>query len=406
MMKSLFLSSGRRRTGVSWMNKMFFIFIISYLILYSGMHLYFYLGFRHIVPSGYPWIASGYPVFAAFMIAAPVLSRYFERTGLFYLQKIFAVTGYIWMGILFLLSKLRPGMMPFTVSGRSRFLISMVFALIISVYGYYEAGNITTGRIVFRSSLLPEDRDIFRIVQISDVHLGVMSGASRLARITRSIKTLSPDIIVSTGDLVDGQMGKINGVSELMKELEPDSGKYAVTGNHEFYTGIGHAVEFTERAGFTVIRNSFVEPCSFISIAGVDDPAGKMLKANGEAMVKETDILRSMPEETLRILLKHQPVIQDGSADLFELQLSGHIHGGQIFPFHLFTRLAYKIRPGLSRADRDSWIYVSRGTGTWGPPVRFLSAPEVTVIDIVRCSGDIKFEHLPRGRDMLDEKGR
>lgn len=405
------------------MNKMFFIFIISYLILYSGMHFYFYLGFRHIVPSHYPWISSGYPFFAAFMIAAPVLSRYFEHTGLFYLQKIFAVTGYIWMGVLFLtisgmffldvirlvffiLSKLSPDVMSFNVSGRSRFIISMVFAIIISVYGYYEAGNITTGRIVFRSSLLPADRDIFRIVQISDVHLGVMSGASRFERITGIIKTLSPDIIVSTGDLVDGQMGNINGVSELMKELDPGSGKYAVTGNHEFYTGIGHAVEFTERAGFTVIRNGFVEPCSFISIAGVDDPAGKVLKDNGADMVKETDIMKTMPKETVRILLKHQPVIQDGSSDLFELQLSGHTHGGQIFPFHFFTGLAYEVRPGLSRADKDSWIYVSRGTGTWGPPVRFLSAPEVTVIDIVRCSGDIKFDYLPRGRDVLDEKGR
>jgi predicted MPP superfamily phosphohydrolase len=94
--------------------------------------------------------------------------------------------------------------------------------------------------------------------------------------------------------------------------------------------------------------------------------------------------LSSLPEDRFTLLLKHQPIIDAGAVGLFDLQLSGHTHKGQIFPFNLVTRLFYKRHAGLSKIQENAFLYVSRGSGTWGPPARFLSPPEVTLIELVR----------------------
>ncbi|HKZ17475.1 MAG TPA: hypothetical protein VJ161_08435 [Geobacteraceae bacterium] len=106
--------------------------------------------------------------------------------------------------------------------------------------------------------------------------------------------------------------------------------------------------------------------------------------------VAEKDLLRQLPNSRFTLFLKHRPVVEKGSAGLFDLQLSGHIHKGQIFPFNLVTRLFYPVKTGFSHLQGNAALYVSRGTGTWGPPVRFLAPPEITVIDLV---------HGPGGKD-------
>jgi predicted MPP superfamily phosphohydrolase len=114
----------------------------------------------------------------------------------------------------------------------------------------------------------------------------------------------------------------------------------------------------------------------------VDDPAGKFRKAAGND--SESRLLSTLSSDRFTLLLKHQPLVDKNSARHFDLQLSGHTHNGQIFPFSLLTRLFYKTRPGLTRLPEGSFAYVSRGSGTWGPPARFLSPPEVTLIEIVK----------------------
>ena len=100
-------------------------------------------------------------------------------------------------------------------------------------------------------------------------------------------------------------------------------------------------------------------------------------------MVSEKALLEGLPKNRFTLFLKHQPIVSKESLDLFDLQLSGHTHKGQIFPFSLMTKLAYRARTGLSKLNKNTLLYISRGSGTWGPPIRFLSSPEVTIIDLV-----------------------
>ncbi|PIW00198.1 MAG: metallophosphoesterase, partial [Deltaproteobacteria bacterium CG17_big_fil_post_rev_8_21_14_2_50_51_6] len=138
------------------------------------------------------------------------------------------------------------------------------------------------------------------------------------------------------------------------------------------------SINFTRDAGFKVLRDEALTLPGLINIAGVDDPAGG--RKNLEEHEKE--ILSSLPGETFTLLLKHRPHVGPGSDRLFDLQLSGHTHKGQIFPFGLLVKLVHGRISGLHRLDSGSLLYISRGSGTWGPPFRILSPPEVTVINI------------------------
>jgi predicted MPP superfamily phosphohydrolase len=217
-------------------------------------------------------------------------------------------------------------------------------------------------------------------VQISDVHLGLIVGKSRLKRILRQVKDARPDILVSTGDLVDGQMDDLETLTDMFQSIPTKYGKFAVTGNHEFYAGLDRALAFTKKAGFTILRGEGITVSNIFNVAGIDDPTRERY-GPGHA-VSEKALLEKLPRERFTLFLKHQPVISSESLGMFDLQLSGHSHKGQIFPFNLVTKLYYRIHTGLSKVKGNGLLYVSRGSGTWGPPVRFLSPPEVTVIDI------------------------
>jgi predicted MPP superfamily phosphohydrolase len=172
-----------------------------------------------------------------------------------------------------------------------------------------------------------------------------------------------------------------DGIAELFRELHPRYGSFAVPGNHEYYVGIAQANAFTERAGFTLLPGRTREIAAMITIAGVDDPAAA--RFGPVKQEKEAALLAPLSHQRFILFLKHRPVVDPTSVGLYDLQLSGHVHKGQIFPFNLLTYLNFPVRAGLTRLAADSSLYVSRGTGTWGPPIRFLAPPEVTVIDLV-----------------------
>ena len=139
-------------------------------------------------------------------------------------------------------------------------------------------------------------------------------------------------------------------------------------------------MDFTAKSGFKVLHGE-KEDVAGITIAGVDDPAGRQMGIGSG--VGEKELLGGMGHSRFVLFLKHRPTIEKGSKDLFDLQLSGHIHKGQIFPFSLVTRLFYPAGTGYTRLNGNTAMYVSNGTGTWGPPIRFLATPEVTVIELV-----------------------
>lgn len=206
-------------------------------------------------------------------------------------------------------------------------------------------------------------------------------GEDRLRRILSEVKKADPDILVSTGDLVDGQIDNLEKLAEPFQKINPRYGKFAITGNHEFYAGLDQALSFAEKSGFRILRGEAVTAAGLVNIAGVDDPQVKtygLFKGRSEK-----ELLSELPHEKFTLLLKHRPLVDKNALGLFDLQLSGHVHKGQIFPFSIITGLYYPTQAGLAKLSSNSQLYVSRGSGTWGPPIRFLSPPEITVIDLI-----------------------
>ncbi len=373
------------------------LFLLIYFSIYGGVHLYAFLKLKRGFALGLP----AYLILAMFMIlmvVAPIVVRISERHGYETLARGLAYIGFTWMGLIFIfisvsfffdiyrllhfLAKMltRSPLEDFTLSLRNFCTIAILVSFAVVIYGYFEALHIRTEHVTVKTCKIPEKIGRFRVVQISDVHLGLIVGESRLKRILRQVRDARPDILVSTGDLVDGQMDDLEMLTDMFQKISATYGKFAVTGNHEFYAGIDRALAFTEKAGFTVLRGEGLTVSNFLNVAGVDDPARKRYGPDREA--SEKALLEKMPREKFTLFLKHQPVISSESLGMFDLQLSGHTHKGQIFPFNLVTKIFYRMHTGLSKVDGNALLYVSRGSGTWGPPVRFLSPPEVTVIDI------------------------
>ena len=154
-----------------------------------------------------------------------------------------------------------------------------------------------------------------------------------------------------------------------------------MTGNHEFYAGIDDAIDFIARAGFILLRGEVATAAGVIDLAGVDDPTIRRLGLHGG--LSDQEVLSLGRGNHFTILLKHQPLVENDAPGAFDLQLSGHTHRGQIFPFSLITSRFFPYHSGNFHLEKDALLHVSRGTGTWGPPIRFLSPPEITVIDLI-----------------------
>lgn len=374
------------------------LFLLVIFGAYSAMHVYAFLKMRSAFAFGAgPGVLLG--LFMALMVFSPLVVRLLERQGVDLPARVLSYIGYGWMGVLFLFFSLSvltdllrvvvygasqvlhrdPAL--FMPGARTAFLAPLILALGFSLAGFFSALEIRPEKVTLRSPRISGETGRLRIVQISDVHVGLTVRSERLRKIARVVREAEPDLIVSTGDLVDGQMDSIAGLAEALQGLQPRYGKYAVTGNHEFYAGLSHALDFTSRAGFTMLRGESVNIPGVISIAGVDDPTGRHMGVHVGR--PESELLSGLPRDTFILLLKHQPTLEKGSASLFDLQLSGHTHGGQIFPFRLLVKIFFPRTAGLYSLADGSSLYVSRGTGTWGPPVRVLSPPEVTVIDLV-----------------------
>jgi predicted MPP superfamily phosphohydrolase len=373
------------------------LFLFIYFSIYGGVHLYAFLKLKR----GFALELPAYLILAIFMIlmvVSPIVVRISERYGYEALARGLAYIGFTWMGLLFIFISAsfffdiyrllhfsarmltqRP-LADFTLSLRNFCTLAMLFSFAVVIYGYFEALHIRTEHVTVKTSKIPEKIGRFRVVQISDVHLGLIVGKSRLKRILRQVKDARPDILVSTGDLVDGQMDDLEALTDMFQNIPTKYGKFAITGNHEFYAGLDRALAFTEKAGFTMLRGEGITVSNLLNVAGVDDPARK--RYGPDRAASEKALLEKMPREKFTLFLKHQPVINSESLGMFDLQLSGHTHKGQIFPFNLVTKLYYRMHTGLSKVNGNALLYVSRGSGTWGPPFRFLSPPEVTVIDI------------------------
>ncbi|WP_030154875.1 metallophosphoesterase [Streptomyces sp. NRRL S-244] len=224
---------------------------------------------------------------------------------------------------------------------------------------------------------LPRAAHGFRIAVVSDIHLGPILGRAHTTRIVETINRTQPDLIAVVGDLVDGSVHDLGSAAEPLRRLSARHGSYFVTGNHEYFSGAQQWIDHVRELGLTPLENAR-RPLPYFDLAGVNDVQGET-EGHGPDF---TAALGDRDPARTAVLMAHQPiVIHDAVRHGVDLQLSGHTHGGQLWPGTYLAELANPTVAGLERYG-DTQLYVSRGAGAWGPPVRVGAPSDITVVEL------------------------
>ncbi|WP_370467183.1 metallophosphoesterase [Streptomyces sp. 5-10] len=232
-------------------------------------------------------------------------------------------------------------------------------------------------RITVPLAKLPRGAHGFRIAVVSDIHLGPILGRDHTRRVVEAVNRTNADLVAVVGDLVDGSVADLGPAAEPLRGLTARHGSYFVTGNHEYYSGAAEWVDHVRELGLRPLENERTELPGF-DLAGVNDVAGES-EGQGPDFGKA---LGDRDRSRASVLLAHQPVvIHDAVEAGVDLQLSGHTHGGQLWPGTYVAELANPTAAGLDRYG-DTQLYVTRGAGAWGPPVRVGAPPDVTVVEL------------------------
>ena len=263
-------------------------------------------------------------------------------------------------------------------SGRRKVVFAVLFLIAFEsvAAGRFMARNIVVENIVLRN---PKIAEYTKIVQISDIHFSRVIDERFAEKIVPMINGLKPDIVFFTGDYMDKGIINPQKIAEIMNKIEAPLGKYAISGNHEFYTGYFDCIDFIEKNGFEFIDGRVVEVGRNIAVGGVMDRSAEQADVFYH---EDSKVLKQFKNEKFNIYLKHRPELEDGDSAHFDLMLSGHTHGGQIFPFVILVKIFGRYLSGPYELENGAKLYVSRGTGSWGPPVRFGATPEITLIEL------------------------
>lgn len=367
----------------------FLVFFALMLAVMGSIHWYLWLRFVSDLQLVSPWrqLASGaMALMLVVLIATPMAYRFLDRS----VPPIFVTLVYAWMGFVTIALTVVGGLDiarivgnhiagPVDESKRLMFarafggvaILGAVGASVMAARGALGSPRLQNVSVTLKR--LPAAFDKLRIVQISDLHVGPTIKKDYVEDVVAKTNALNPDIIVITGDLVDGTVELLRDDVAPIGNLKARLGVFFCTGNHEYYSGVAGWLQYLPTIGVTVLDNRNVRLGDNLYIAGVDD---------WTARPDLTNALAGIPEGAETILLAHQPKqIFDAAKAKVGLQLSGHTHGGQIWPFGLLVRLAQPYVAGL--ADHEgTQIYVSRGTGFWGPPMRFGAPSELTHIEL------------------------
>jgi len=265
----------------------------------------------------------------------------------------------------------------------------MVAAPLVTAAGFHFArrvANVVEVRVPIEG--LAPALEGFTIAQISDVHVGPTIKRPYVEAIVERVNALHADVVAITGDLVDGPVQRLASHTAPLAGLRSRHGTYFVTGNHEYYSGAYAWIDELRRLGARVLLNEHVmidHGGAAVALAGVTD-----YSAHHFDRAHRSDPARAsqgVPPGAVKVLLAHQPrTAPDAERAGFDLQLSGHTHGGQFWPWNHFVRLQQPFTAGLRRLGH-MWVYVSRGTGYWGPPMRFGSPSEITRITLTTSVG-------------------
>ncbi len=373
------------------MNYQFLIFISVAITVYSLLNYYLIRKHKNLLSLGtLPSLLL--KLVMVTVILTPIATSIFSNVGFTFLATITGFTGFSWLAFLFLFLMIhgtadiilfateRLGVKPHPDTAKRILIFTLISSISILVYGRFEAEHIGIHEVTIKTAKLPREVKKLTIAQISDVHFSSLTGVEKARQLKKLIEEIQPDILVSTGDMLDRGVKDPVQVQQIMASITSPKSKYAIAGNHEYFYGINQSIDFIEKSGFTMLYDQAATFNDHINIVGVDDPTHQRFGISRKTT--EVELLKSQDQQRFTLLLKHQPRIDSQSTPFFDLQLSGHTHAGQIFPFIFLVRIAFPYLHGLYSLDHGAQLYVNRGTGTWGPPFRFLAPPEITVIHL------------------------
>ncbi len=370
------------------------MFFSSFLAIYVLINAYiFFRGFAALSGEG-KWVIALKLLFVALVIAFPVMhSLEDDLNGPLWnavnLIGSFWVVGMVYLFLIVLFSdivRLTDRLVPIIPkrlkdnrrrAGRIAFFGSIAVVVIIVFFGWLNTRFVRVENLQVDLAKLPKVNNPTTVVFASDFHLGPTVHENQAKSFVDRINAQDPDIILIGGDLVEGSVDGLGRMSEILAKLRAPLGVYAVLGNHEYHGGPEKTEAFMRSAGITVLRDEVRTFPGVVNLLGLDDPRSGAAKASVPDLVAKCD--RSLPT----ILLTHRPVnLEEYSGDGIDLMLAGHSHHGQFFPLTIVTDFVYTVSYGYARIG-PMQVYVTSGLGTWGPPVRILTHPEIVRITLV-----------------------
>lgn len=253
-------------------------------------------------------------------------------------------------------------------------------AFLLSFYSLYE--GVKFPDIKETDIVTPKISYPFKIVAVTDLHVTVATPVSRIEKIVETIRGLKPDIVVLVGDIVDDKPKKLEAQMEALSKLDARYGVFITLGNHEFYRGsVEWEKKFRDMKLFYLANEGLMLNGAGVYVAGLPDP--QLLRIDDSLMGAVTGMLMRKTPGAYTVFLAHSPrFIKRLNKDLIDLQISGHTHGGQIFPFHLAVKRFNDFVSGLYDVEGMK-LYISNGASGWGPPMRFLAPSEISVINLI-----------------------
>ncbi|GIE94850.1 metallophosphoesterase [Paractinoplanes rishiriensis] len=261
-----------------------------------------------------------------------------------------------------------------------------LIALVLLLWGYAEAMRVPRiRRVDVTLPRLGPALDGLRVVLLTDTHYGPINRARWSQGVTAAVNALDPDVVAHTGDIADGEVSQRREQAAPLGDIRADLARVYVTGNHEYFSGAQRWVEHMAALGWEALHNRHVvvqRGDDALVVAGVDDRTAAGSGVPGHHADHEAALAGTDPDLPV-LLLAHQPAqIQGAVAHGIDLQISGHTHGGQIWPFHYLVRLDQPVLQGLTRHSARTQLYTSRGTGFWGPPFRVFAPSEITLLTL------------------------
>jgi len=377
----------------------FIIFFSIVLSIYGLINFYiFNRGDQAIAQNSVlrPWFIGLFLVFSLSFIAG----RFLERVSLSWFSSLLVWVGALWLGamVYFLLFALAIDILrvvnsfvpifPAAITANVQrakevtFFIVLASVAVIVTAGYLNA---RTPRIRTLHVEIPKNSHAMKslnIVAVSDIHLGTIICRSRLERIVEMMNALDPDLVLLPGDVVDEDLAPVikQNLGETLRSIKSRYGVIAITGNHEYIGGVEAAVKYLREHGITVLRDSAQQVNGSVYVVGRDDLSGN--RFGGPRRKSLSEIMNGVDKSYPVILMDHQPFgLNEAEQNGIDLQLSGHTHHGQLWPFNYITRKVYELSWGYKKKG-GTHVYVSCGAGTWGPPLRLGNTPEIVNIKL------------------------